>query len=92
MFGSIQFLQYIRNLADETVCDTFYPKFGQASVFLVVEMQAYFLSSKMYFKPMQVYGWMDEWMDASKFVITCNSVLRHNPGFVTHRPKNYTYN
>ena len=26
-------------------------------------------------------------MYASKFVITCNSVLRHNPGFVTHKPK-----
>ena len=27
---------------------------------------------------------MNGWMNASKFVITCNSVLRHNPGFVTH--------
>ena len=30
-------------------------------------------------------------MHASKFVIACNSVLRHNPGFVTHKPKYYTY-
>ena len=30
-------------------------------------------------------------MHASKFVITCNSVLRHKPGFITHKPQYYTY-
>ena len=37
-------------------------------------------------KPLSIY------MYSSKFVIKCNISLRYDLGFVTHKPKNYTYN